>query len=67
MKEISLFMLKERVDPLEMEALSGEVDKLRQDLKKLSLANADLKKTVGDQKEELKRLKDRITAQEKKK
>lgn len=60
-------MLKERVDPLEMEALSGEVDKLRQDLKKLSLANADLKKTVGDQKEELKRLKDRITAQEKKK
>ena len=66
-KEISLFMLKERVDPLEMEALSGEVDKLRQDLKKLSLANADLKKTVGDQKEELKRLKDRITAQEKKK
>ena len=66
-KEISLFMLRERVDPLEVTAVKTDMDKVKAELKKLSTANSDLKKTVGDQKEELKRLKDRLTSLEKKK
>ena len=66
-KEISLFMLRERVDPLEVTAVKTDMDKVKAELKKLSTANSDLKKTVDDQKEELKRLKDRLTSLEKKK
>ena len=66
-KEISLFMLRERVDPGELENIQGDVDKFRSELKKLTASNLELKKTVGDQKEELKRLKDRLTSLEKKK
>ena len=66
-REISLFMLRERVDPLEVTAVKTDMDKVKAELKKLSTANSDLKKTVGDQKEELKRLKDCLTSLEKKK
>ena len=66
-KEISLFMLRERVDPLEMTSVKTEMEKLKSEVKKLATANLDLKKTVGDQKEEHKRVKDRLTSLEKKK
>ena len=66
-KEISLFMLREWVDPLEVDGVKSDMEKLKTEIKKLSTANSDLKKTVGDLKEELKRLKDRLTSLEKKK
>ena len=66
-KEISLFMLRERVDPVDLASVQSEVEKFKSELKKLQTANTELKKIVGDQKEEVKRLKDRVVAQEKRK
>jgi predicted nucleic acid-binding Zn-ribbon protein len=72
-KELSLFMLTERVDPLEVVKLRGELTTAKEDVKaaksdvaKVVAENTKLKNQLTNVLEDIRKLKERVSKTEKK-